>query len=343
MKLHFKFHISNLVFVWLLPLLMFGASPKQTLEFAKRDAQLLKMDVYKGDNIDKDSTSLSPQPCLLFVFGGGFKDGSRDADLYKDYFIFFVRKGFTVVSIDYRLGMKGEKEPSLFNYKPIEYSISIAVEDLYAATDYLLKNANQLNIDTTQIIISGSSAGAITVLQADYEKRNSKLSSQILSRPFQYAGVIAFSGSIFSHEGTPSYTIAPAPTLLFHGSADKLVPYNNTRFFNIGMFGSNTLAKQFRKKGYPYQFYSMEGNGHEVSEYPLTDFLPEIDRFIDDYVFNKKQLLIDINYRNKNRKIKKLIKFLFCDVNPPLSLVASSSKKCEIFLAYFSLSGIFNS
>ena len=81
----------------------------------------------------------------------------------------------------------------------------------------------------------------------------------------------------------------------------------------------------------------MEGNGHEVSEYPLTDFLPEIDRFIDDYVFNKKQLLIDINYRNKNRKIKKLIKFLFCDVNPPLSLVASSSKKCEIFLAYFSV------
>ena len=143
------------------------------------------------------------------------------------------------------------------------------------------------------------------MLQADYEKRNNFKSTSSLSKPFQYAGVIAFAGSIFSHKGTPSYNIAPAPTLLFHGSADKLVPYNNTRFFRIGMFGSNTLAKQFRKNGFPYQFYSMQGNGHEVSEYPMTDFLPEIDQFITDYVIKHKQLLIDINYRNKNRIPKK--------------------------------------
>lgn len=299
-----KSHIINLFIAWLLPLVLLGASPhKQTFVFVNRDTQTLQMDVYKKRVIDKDSTS-QVQPCLLFVFGGGFKEGSRDADLYKDYFKYFANRGFTVVSIDYRLGMKGEKAPSLFNYKPIENSISIAIEDIYAATDYLLKNSDELKIDTTQIIISGSSAGAITVLQADYEKRNQKPSAKILSKPFQYAGVIAFAGSIFSHEGTPSYLIAPAPTLFFHGSADKLVPYNNQRFFHIGMFGSNTLAKEFRKNGYPYLFYSMEDNGHEVSEYPMTDLLPEIEQFITDYIFNKKQLLIDINYRDKNRKIK---------------------------------------
>ena len=286
-------------------MLLFGASPqKQTFEFAQRDTQTLKMDVYKADNFEKDTASSLSQPCLVFVFGGGFKEGTRDAELYKDYFHYFANKGFTVVSIDYRLGMKGENAPSVFNYRPMENSIVLAVEDLYTATNYLLKNSDQLNIDTTQIIISGSSAGAIAVLQADYEKRNSKPASKALSKPFQYAGVIAFSGSIFSHEGTPSYALAPAPTLLFHGSADKLVPYHNTRFFHIGMFGSNTLAKQFRKNGYPYLFYSMEGNGHEVSEYPMTDFLPEIDRFICDYVINKKQLLVDINYHDKDRNIE---------------------------------------
>lgn len=299
-----KYYIINLFIAWLLPLVLFGALPdKQTYSFANRNTQTLQMDVYKSGDIDIDSASIN-QPCLLFVFGGGFKEGSRDADLYKDYFNYFANKGFTVVSIDYRLGMKGEKAPSIFNYKPMENSIAIAVEDLYAATDYLLKNSNELKIDTTQIIISGSSAGAVTVLQADYEKRNNKPSARILSKPFQFAGVIAFAGSIFSHEGTPSYLIAPAPTLFFHGSADKLVPYNNQRLFHIGMFGSNTLAKQFRKNGYPYLFYSMEENGHEVSEYPMTDFLPEIEQFIIDYVFNKKQLLININYRDKNRKIE---------------------------------------
>ena len=287
-----------LLLVWLLPNLLLAATPqKQTYTYTKRDSQSLKLDVYS-------TYTGEVQPCLMFVFGGGFKEGTRDAEIYSDYFNYFANKGFTVVSIDYRLGMEGEKAPSMFNYKPIAQSIELAVEDLYTATHFLLEHAYEINIDTTQIIISGSSAGAIAVLQADYEKRNSFESSKTLSSKFQYAGVIAFSGSIFSREGAPTYTIAPAPTLLFHGSADKLVPYNNTRFFNIGMFGSNTLAKEFRKNEYPYLFYSMEGNGHEVAEYPMTDFLPEIEQFITDFIFNKKQLLIDINYRDKNRVVE---------------------------------------
>ncbi len=287
-----------LLLVWLLPNLLLAATPqKQTYTYTKRDSQSLKLDVYS-------TYTGEVQPCLMFVFGGGFKEGTRDAEIYSDYFNYFANKGFTVVSIDYRLGMEGEKAPSMFNYKPMAQSIELAVEDLYTATHFLLEHAYEINIDTTQIIISGSSAGAIAVLQADYEKRNSFESSKTLSSKFQYAGVIAFSGSIFSREGAPTYTIAPAPTLLFHGSADKLVPYNNTRFFNIGMFGSNTLAKEFRKNEYPYLFYSMEGNGHEVAEYPMTDFLPEIEQFITDFIFNKKQLLIDINYRDKNRVVE---------------------------------------
>lgn len=295
--------LFKVLIAWLLPLLLFAETPtKQTFVFANRGSQQLKMDVYRTDNSDSLDKESTLQSCLLFVFGGGFKEGTRDDKLYRDYFSYFANRGFTVVSIDYRLGMKGEKAPSMFNFKPMEKSIALAVEDLYTATDYLLKSSQKLNIDTTQIIISGSSAGAIAVLQADYEKRNNKSSTYSLSTPFQYAGVIAFSGGIFSREGTPTYNNAPAPTLFFHGSADKLVPYNNNRFFHIGMFGSNTLAKQFRKKGYPYQFYSMEGSGHEVSEYPMTEFLPEIEQFITDFVINKKQLLIDINYRDKNRK-----------------------------------------
>ncbi len=292
MKLHNRL---ILLAVWLLPILLLAATPqKQTYTYTSRDSQTLQLDLYSAYTGEA-------QPCLMFVFGGGFKEGTRDSKTYSDYFNYFADKGFTVVSIDYRLGMKDEKAPSMLNYKPMQNAIELAVEDLYTATNYLLKNAHELNIDTTQIIISGSSAGAIAVLQADYEKRNSFESADILPLEFQYAGVIAFSGSIFSREGAPSYEITPAPTLLFHGSADKLVPYNNSRFFRIGMFGSNTLAKEFRKNEYPYLFYSMEDNGHEVAEYPMKDFLPEIEQFITDYVFDKKQLLIDINYRDKNR------------------------------------------
>lgn len=270
---------------------------KETHLYAEKAGEELKMDIYKIE-----SGSQQPQPCLLFVFGGGFKAGTRDAELYHPYFNYFARKGFTVVSIDYRLGMKNQKAPGIFNNKPIRNAIAIAVEDLYSATNYLLENAEALSIDPSLIIISGSSAGAITVLQADYENRDNRPPADVLPDDFNYAGVISFAGAIFSTEGTPSYTQPPAPTLFFHGSADNLVPYDKTRFFKMGMFGSKPLAKKFRSEQYPYMFYSMQDIGHEVSEYPIQEFLPEIEQFINDWVFNGKQWMIDINLKDMLRK-----------------------------------------
>ena len=276
---------------------LFGQTVRvETRLYAEKEGQELKMDIYTCD-----SATVQPQPCLVFVFGGGFKNGTRDAEFYHPFFNYFVERGFTVASIDYRLGMKDQKAPGIFNNKPIRNAIAIAVEDLYSATNYLLENAEELHIAPSLIIISGSSAGAITVLQADYENRDNHPSASVLPDDFRYAGVISFAGAIFSTEGTPSYTQPPAPTLFFHGSADKLVPYNKTRFFNIGMFGSKPLAKKFRRERYPYLFYSMEDIGHEVSEYPMQEFLPEIDRFISDWVFDKKQWMKDIHFKDMLR------------------------------------------
>ncbi|OPZ31508.1 MAG: Phospholipase/Carboxylesterase [Bacteroidetes bacterium ADurb.BinA174] len=172
---------------------------------------------------------------------------------------------------------------------------------MYSATNFLLQNADKLNIDASRIIISGSSAGAMTVLQADYEKRDLRESAKALPDDFQYAGVIAYAGSIFSTEGTPSYTLRPAPTLFFHGSGDNLVPYTKTRFFKLGVFGSKALAKRFNEQGYPYTFYTMEDIGHDVAEYPMQEFQPEIEKFIQDFVFYKKQWMLDINLKDKLR------------------------------------------
>lgn len=270
---------------------------KETRLYSEKEGQELKMDIYRNDSLISQ-----PQPCLLFVFGGGFKDGRRDAELYLPFFNYFAKKGFVVVSIDYRLGMKGQKAPGILNSKPLRNAIAIAVEDLYSATNYLLAHAEELHIDPSQIIISGSSAGAITVLQADYEERDNHPSAEVLPEDFRYAGVISFAGAIFSTEGTPSYTQPPAPTLFFHGSADKLVPYNKTRFFKIGMFGSKPLAEQFKNNQYPYLFYSMEDIGHEVSEYPIQEFLPEIEKFIQDWIFESKQWMTNIYFKDLLRK-----------------------------------------
>ncbi len=270
---------------------------KETLQYAETDGEELWMDIYTCE-----FTTSEPRPCLIFVFGGGFKEGERDAKGYQPYYDYFARRGFAVVSIDYRLGMKGEKAPGFFNLKPLQKAIAMAVVDLYSATGYLIDHADELAIDPERIIISGSSAGAITVLQADYWKRNCHSNAESLPADFRYAGVISFAGAIFSTNGTPSYLQPPAPTLFFHGSGDRLVPYNKTRLFHLGMFGSKAIAEKFKLERYPYQFYSMEKIGHEVAEYPMREFLPEIERFIRDWVFDRSRRMVDIRYEDMSRK-----------------------------------------
>lgn len=290
--------LTTLFIVLLAPFFLYPAEiRKETRIFAVKDQQELKMDIYSSD-----SSSVSAQPCLLFVFGGGFKEGTRDAALYTDYFLYFANKGFKVVSIDYRLGMKGQKAPGIFNNKPLQQAIAMAVEDVYSATNYLLQHADELNIDPSKIIISGSSAGAMTVLQADYEKCDHRKTAKVLPDGFRYAGVIAFAGSVFSKEGTPSYETAPAPTLFFHGSKDKLVPYNKIRFLKLGVFGSKSLTKRFKEQGYPYTFYTIEDIGHDVAVYPMKEFLSEIEQFIRNFVFDKKQWMLEIYLKDKFRK-----------------------------------------
>ncbi len=290
--------LFSLVILLSLSFSVFSAEiEKTTYTFAERADSTLLLDIYKT-KVDVR------QPVLMFVFGGGFAMGKRDDKSYLDYYRYFAENGFTVVAIDYRLGLKGAKAPSVINQKPLRKAMAMAVEDLYAATDFLIQRADELQIDTTKIIVSGSSAGAITALQADYEHRNSTASDTILSAGFQYAGVISFAGAIFSTEGKPDYAINPAPTLFFHGSADRLVPYKQISFFNLGMFGSYALAKRFKSKGFPYLFYSMENIGHDVASYPMDKFQPEILQFIREYVFEKKPLMVDINYFDPNQESK---------------------------------------
>ena len=304
--------LSLIILIWLISQIANAAIDKKTEVFAVKDNIELKVDIYTNDTINS-----AKKPCLIFVFGGGFKDGNRDNPNNLDYINYFANKGFVVASIDYRLGMKGVNASGIKFVKAIQKSIDLAVSDLFSATNYLLENAKKYNIDTTRIIISGSSAGAITVLQADYELNDHKESADILPDDFRYAGVISFSGGVLSHEGLPSYSQRPAPTLFFHGSSDKLVPYGKVQVFKIGFFGSDKLAQQFKKQGYPYMFYSMEGNGHDVATYPLKEFHSEIDMFIQYYVIEQRQWMVDINLKDKLRKSDTSLnikKYLICEV-----------------------------
>lgn len=234
----------------LLPIvLLAGTLQKETRIYKEVEGIQLQLDLYKTD-----SATILPQPCLVFVFGGGFKEGERDAAYYLPYFQYFANKGFTVASIDYRLGMKGKEAPGLLNFKPLQQAIEMAVTDLYAATNYLLEHADELNIDPSLVIISGSSAGAITVLQADYMERDNHPVAKVLPDDFRYAGVISFAGGIFSKEGLPSYTQRPAPTLFFMAVPTNWYLTTIPVYLNWACSDPNHSPKDLGKKGTPTFF-----------------------------------------------------------------------------------------
>jgi acetyl esterase/lipase len=173
-----------------------------------------------------------------------------------------------------------------------EQSVNMAVEDLFDATAYLIEHAADCHIDTARIISCGSSAGAITVLQGAHELCCSGALAARLPQEFQYAGVISFSGAIFSRTGLLEWPAPPSPILMFHGDTDKDVPYNKIELFNIGFYGSASIAEQLNAQQMPHCFYAVENTGHEISTLPMKQNWNEIHTFLDKMVLGKEKLII---------------------------------------------------
>lgn len=264
------------------------AQEVKTYEFARRGNDTLFVDVYTPPAMRHDSA------CIIYIFGGGFIGGSRNEEANVSYCQKLAEAGFTVAAIDYRLGLKGVTKVNVFHTEVLENAIHIAVEDTYSATIFMLNNADKFKISKDKIILCGSSAGAMTALQSDYHRANGDNNFiDALPTGFRYAGIVAFSGAIFSREGKIKWRQdTPAPTLMFHGTEDRLVTYNKIQFFRMGLFGANALAKRFEKYDYPYFVFRVLDHGHDVA----VMMEPEIEQtiwFIDNYITNGRNLQID--------------------------------------------------
>ena len=179
--------MKKLTLLLLVLLVGFGGfgQTMQTIQYAEKDTTQLYLDFYTPENVH-DSTI-----CLVYVFGGGFITGQRDGKWEKAYFKQLVDEGFMVASIDYRLGLKGAKNLSILNTEPLEIAVYMATEDAISALYYLLEHAKELKINKDYVVMTGSSAGAITSLQTDYAMCNGFLNSNILPEDFRLAGVVS--------------------------------------------------------------------------------------------------------------------------------------------------------
>lgn len=267
-------------------------SPDGTYLFAERDTCSLFMDVYEPAKGSKTSIDGISRPTIIFMFGGGFVGGTRDDPDYHKWFRQMTDEGYRIISIDYRLGLKGSTKVGVAQVNVLDKAIHMAVEDLFSATSYIIDNAEQLSVDPDNIVISGSSAGAISVMQAEYEICNRTSWASVLPQDFNYAGVMSFSGAILSRKGKVKYESRPAPTLMLHGTSDELVPYRQIKVFNLGFFGGGKLVERFKKFGLDYNMYHFMGYGHEVAVSMETTM--DIQReFLEKNVMQKKKRIVE--------------------------------------------------
>ena len=275
----------------MLSLLLLLAVPvlaQKTYLYATRDTLNLYLDVYQPDSSAVTTFEGHRKPFVLFVFGGGFIGGERDNAFQKAWFERLTQAGYGVVAIDYRLGMKGyqmEKGLSGLFKASDQFLLSqeMGVEDVCSAVNYLARN--DVGVDVNNLVLAGSSAGAIISVATEYHIVNGDAPE--LPDGFNFKGVMSFAGAVISVTGKPEFRAQPCPIVFFHGTEDQAVAYEKFAYFGRGLWGSSYLDKQFDKKGYPHLIYRFQGRTHDVAAYMNALWEEEMNFLEQDVMLGK--------------------------------------------------------
>jgi len=259
----------------------------ETYTYAFKDGKSLDMDVYfpAFDN-------QSQRPLIFYVHGGGFSGGVRNDPGIQTFCKKLARHGYVVSSISYRLTREGKETGFGCDCPTIDKrnTFNDAVEDLQDATFFMIQQRDKMGIDPQKIILSGSSAGAETVLNTAYQP---PYCYGLDSGPVSYAGVISMAGAI--PDTSRIFKESAIPSLLFHGTCDNLVPYasaphhyckENEPGYLI-LHGSYTIAEKLKKLGTPYWLYTYCNASHEIASKPMSDNFDTIIDFCYSYIINK--------------------------------------------------------
>ncbi len=271
---------------------------KETVPFVVRDGRPILMDIYQF----KDRKTEGKRPVFIYSFGGAWAMGSREDALCNPLYDHLCEKDWVCVAIDYRLGLARDKDRKPLvtppeGYNSFQYAIDIGVEDLYAATAWLIRHADEYGIDPDKIVISGSSAGAINSMNAEYYICSGhRLAKENLPDGFNYAGVMPMAGAVYltgKDETELKWDKKPCPMCFFHGSADPTVTFDMERgVMNRQGFGPYYVSRQLYAMDVPYILNEYVGGDHVMALLPLKWFWNEIDSFLDRIVLEGQNIKV---------------------------------------------------
>jgi alpha-L-fucosidase 2 len=222
------------------------------VEYSRPDGQSLRLDATTPEG-------KGPFPAVILVHGGGWIRGDREFNV-APLFDPLSQAGFAWFSISYRLATDF-------------LNLGAAVDDVADAMKFVRKNAAEFNIDPNRIVLLGESAGAhlaslaamrdpkaVAAVVALYSPSDletlAKTSNAVPSQVREAVRASGFGDLILSHLRSLSpiqhVRAGLPPFLLIHGTADTLVPYEQ----------SVRMLERLKAAGVPAELVTVERGGH---------------------------------------------------------------------------------
>jgi acetyl esterase/lipase len=208
----------------------------------------------------------SPQPTVVFIHGGGWTGGTKEAGI--GFLLPYIAMGWNAVNVDYRVARVAHAPA--------------AVEDCLCALRWIAANAQKYRIDVSRLVVTGDSAGGHLSLTTGMMPANPEVDSLCPGPPLpKVAAIVDFYGitdvnelldgpnkrayavtwvadspnkaEIAKHVSPLEYVRGGLPpTMIIHGDADPVVPYQQ----------SVRLKSALDKVGVPNELYTVPGGKH---------------------------------------------------------------------------------
>lgn len=247
------------------------------------DSVELKLKYYKAQN------SNTPQPALVFFFGGGWKKG--DILQFEPHAKYFSQRGIACFLVDYRV--KNRHQTSPFE----------SLKDAKSAFRYLREHAVKFKIDSNKICGAGASAGGQLVAAAALVEGYNEISDnlEVSCKP---NALVLFNPAIDNGPGGIGYSrIGPAykdfsplhnikngapPTIILQGTKDYLIPVETVQYYKTVMKKIGSRCDLHLYQGKNHGFF----NYNKFQNYKTT--LVEVDQFLQSLGYLDKTPIIEI-------------------------------------------------